>query len=289
MSPLTKLFVVLLVVLSMLLSAATVVFVNTVTDYKASLEKANQQNASQLAQAESRQAAAEAARLQAMESEKNAQNTINQMRQAANQTQQLIADRDAQLGDLRSKMAMLTADIARMTEALKASEDNKGKLQEQVAQLRTSNDQLLRQTGELNLTVSDLSNRLAVTERERQFLAEQLAEAKSQADQLSAAIRDAGLSPAQLAQSAGLRGGAPAINGVIRDTRTIAGIPYATISVGANDSVQRGMEFKVLSRDTGEFLGLLVVDSVEQNEATGRLAGPRVEQIRPGNEVRTQL
>ena len=46
------------------------------------------------------------------------------------------------------------------------------------------------------------------------------------------------------------------------------------------------MEFKVVNRDTGDFLGNLTVDSVEPNEATGRLDGPRVSDIKPGVEVK---
>ena len=49
------------------------------------------------------------------------------------------------------------------------------------------------------------------------------------------------------------------------------------------------MEFKVVDRATGNFLGTLTVDTVEPNEATGRLFGPSVAAIRPGVEVRTQL
>jgi hypothetical protein len=49
------------------------------------------------------------------------------------------------------------------------------------------------------------------------------------------------------------------------------------------------MEFKILDRQGGNFLGTLVVDSVEPNEATGRLEGPKVAEIRPGVEARTQL
>ena len=76
---------------------------------------------------------------------------------------------------------------------------------------------------------------------------------------------------------------------MIRDVRSINGIPYATISVGAADNVAKGMEFKVISHDGNKFLGVLKVDMVEQNEATGRLEGPNVAQVKPGADVKTQL
>jgi hypothetical protein len=90
--------------------------------------------------------------------------------------------------------------------------------------------------------------------------------------------------------AAGIRGpAAPAINGVIRAVKPIGGIPYATISVGSADGVAKGMEFKVVNRGTGDFLGILTVDSVDLNESTGRLSGPRTNDIRSGAEVKTQL
>jgi hypothetical protein len=288
LSPLTKLFVILLVLLSMLLSAATVVFVNTTENFKSSLDLTSRQLDAAKVNANRAQADVDAQRQQTQDAERRAQEATNTMRQTANQSQQLIADKDKQLADLSSKMAMQSADLTRVTEALSASESTKSKQSDQIAQLRTTNDTLLKQNGELNLSVSDLSNKLAVTERERSFLAEQLAETKSQGERLGAILRDQGVDPNQVAQ-VGIRGGAPAINGVIRDTRNIAGVPYATISVGAVDAVKKGMEFNIVNRDTGEFLGRLVVDSVEQNESTGRLAGPKLEQVRIGTEVRTQL
>ena len=81
----------------------------------------------------------------------------------------------------------------------------------------------------------------------------------------------------------------PKINGVVTDVRTIAGRPYATISVGSVDSVVKGMQFNVIDRESGNFLGILTVDTVEPNESTGQLQGPRVADVHKGVEVRTQL
>ncbi len=50
-----------------------------------------------------------------------------------------------------------------------------------------------------------------------------------------------------------------------------------------------GMRFNVIDPQRGDFLGYLTVDRVEDREATGRLQGPRLGEIRAGNEVRTQL
>ena len=155
--------------------------------------------------------------------------------------------------------------------------------------LRTSNDTFVRQASDLNASVSDLTNKLDVTERERKLLAEQLTQATGEAQRLGAgAVKGAGITPDRAGEYVN-RSGMPAINGVIRARQNIAGREYATISVGSADGVTRGMEFKVVDRTTGNFLGTLIVDTVEPNEAVGRLEGPRVAEIRPGVEVRTQL
>lgn len=288
MSPLTKLFVVLLVVLSLLTTAATVVYVNKEDVQKTTL--ANVQ-----AQLNGAQAAAQAARDELTAAQQNLQNVqaqANQSAQAAttdiNNRQQEISKLQVELAKGQSQQATQQLDISRLTEALNASQASTTALQTEVARLRSSNDNLVRQASDLNGSVSDLTARLEVTERERRLLAEQLTQASGENQRLSQIIRGANLSPGQ-ADTAVARSGLPAINGVIRDKRTIAGQEYATISVGTADGVQRGMEFKVLDRQNGNFLGTLVVDSVEPNEATGRLAGPGIAQIRPGVEVRTQL
>ena len=128
-------------------------------------------------------------------------------------------------------------------------------------------------------------------ERERRYLAEQLTDAKGTVDRQSSMLREAGINPMMASAQGGAaaRLGAPPINGVIRARREIAGVPYATISVGGNDGVAKGMEFKIIDRTSGNFLGILTVDSVESTEATGRLAGPKLTDVRPGVEVRTQI
>src|SRR5262249_45006275 len=158
-------------------------------------------------------------------------------------------------------------DVSRLTEALNATQAQASKGTEEIAHLRGDNDRLVKQSADLNGTVSDLTNKLDVTERERRLLAEQLTQVKGENGRLGMIIKGAQLTPQQQEMAAN-RSGMPSINGVVRDVRTIAGQQYATISVGAADSVTRGMEFKVIDRATGSFLGTLVVDTVEPNEST---------------------
>jgi len=286
LSPLTKTFVVLLVILSMLLSAATIVFVNANVARNTELQSTRER----LAQTEQRLAQAssesEAAQRILQDNLQNQAQQNEQLKQQINNINAQLIDRATQLGQAQSQIAMMSADVTRLTEGLQASERTKAALQEQNNQLRQTNDARLTENTQLNQRVNELTSTLEQTEAARRNLAEQLAEARNRTEQMGAQLKGVGLSTEQLA-AAGARV-APQVSGQVREVRPIAGIPYATISIGSNDGVRRGMEFRVVNPQTGDFLGMLTVESVELNESTGRLSGPKVAQIRQGNEVRSQ-
>ena len=72
------------------------------------------------------------------------------------------------------------------------------------------------------------------------------------------------------------------IEGVIKETRTVAGRTYASISVGSDDAVRRNVRLSVVDRK-GHVLGTITVTAVEPEEAIGVLSGPRVNEIRPND------
>ncbi len=288
MSPLTKLFVIMLVVLSLLLSAGTVVFVNQVANANANLKIAQDTLANREEAVKRLTAEVETAHADARTQVDAAERRVASMQQELNAANQNLVTAATELAQAKNQAQIQSVSVTTLTGALQGAQNTISTQQNQISELRGSNDKLATQNEQLNLTVTDLTNRLDVTERERRLLQEQLAEARGQAEKQGAMLRDMGVSPAQLA-SAGTRLSAPSISGVIRDVRSINGIPYATISVGAADNVAKGMEFKVISHDTNKFLGVLKVDMVEQNEATGRLEGPDVAQVKKGADVKTQL
>lgn len=287
MSPLTKLFVVLLVVLSLLMTASVVVFVNRVEDYKKTADTRQEELAAAKREAEQQMNEANAQRAQAERNENAATARLAAMNETKNQAQQQLADKSAQLAESARQLALQSLDVNRLTEALRASEAQKVQLNQAVASLRTENDRLLRQATELNTALSDKTNQLEVTERERRYAAEQLAEAQNASARANAQLKDLGVRPGET--SSGLKAGAPAINGVVKDVAPVNGVPYATLNVGTAADVQKGMQFNIIDRQSGTFLGILTIDTVEQNEAAGPLKGPHIDQIKQGNEARTQL
>jgi predicted nucleic acid-binding Zn-ribbon protein len=287
-SVLTKIFVVLLVVLSLLLSAATVTYVNTVDATRKQLDAAEARitnlNAEkgELAQTTSASLAnyenkiAEASRREAA------------LREQVTGIERMLASRDTELAQARLDVTLARADLNKLNSAVSAAVSMSGQLQQVVASLRSDNDRLRAENGDLNVSLTDRINTLDVTETQRRILAEQLTEARRRIDQLSGALSDRGVDPARLAET-GLSAGAPAIAGVIRSTQVIAEIPYATISLGVEDGVKAGMEFKIVDASTSRFLGILTVVRTDSNESIGRLTGPEVKSVAAGAMVRTQL
>ncbi|MFN4241783.1 MAG: hypothetical protein ACK4PI_00945 [Tepidisphaerales bacterium] len=288
MSPLTKILVILVVVLSLIQTAATVVFVSRVENANESLRTIREQLAANEAKLAAAQTALANSDAQVNTVRQQAQAQVAAAQQQLLTVQQQLADRDVKLAQLSSQAALQSTDLARATEALRASEDTKAKLTDANAELRRTNDELTRRVADLNVANADLTNRLEVTERERRFMQEQNAELQNQLARSNAALKDAGMPVPTVASAVGVGRGAPPINAVVREVRTIANIPYATISAGAADRVIPGMRFTVIDA-AGNFLGFLEVDNVQPNESAGRLSGPRVPDIRPGAEARTQL
>lgn len=285
MSPLTKVFVVLLVVLSLLLTAASVTFVYTIDDYRAGNERLKEEVQRLNASVAAREAAAASAQ-QASESRINAANVrVAQLESEVRGAQQQATQLNGRIAALELEKRQADAQLASeksKSDALVASND---RLFQQVMEFRTLADTRIKQIAELNQSVSDLTNKLAVTERERRFLAEQLADAQGKLEKAEAVFRQFNIP----AEAAAVKVMAPDIRGVIRARRDIAGVPYATISVGGRADVVKGMEFSVIDRNSGEFLGTLTIEAVEPNEAVGRLSGEKINRVQPGNEVRTQL
>lgn len=288
MSPLTKIFVVLLVVLSLVLSAATVTFVNTVDA-----------NAKALADARIRLDAATSEKNEAYASRDAAIASYEaRLAEAANQARALsdtiaslertIASKDADLAQARLDLTLARTDVNKLSTAAAAAVAMSEELRQITADLRSANDALRKENGELNVALTEKINELDVTETARRVLAEQLAEARRSNERFASALKDRGVDPANLTAT-GVAAGAPRIDGIIRSKLTIANIPHATISLGAEDGVKEGMEFNILDATNNRFLGKLTIVRVEVGAAVGRLTGPSLDAIAPGDVVRTQL
>ena len=289
MSALTKTFVLLHVVMSMLLAAGLIVFVNRVDDFQAT-SKSQQANL-RVAEARANDAAAELATVRAamQNVQQTAQARITQIQGEVDGRNKEILDLRTQLAEAQAQLATTQAALASSTEAQKVAQQNQGTLQGQLADLRKNHDRLMQQFTEANLSVNDLTARLAQTERLRRDFAEQVA---ALTEQINNAGADRARSDASGAEPAGGRLANPNVNvnGVVREKRVIAGVPYATISIGSADAVTKGMRLRVLGGRNGqEFLGYVDVTNVEPEQAIGRLTGPRINEVGQNSLVVSQL
>lgn len=293
MSPLTKLFVVLLVLVSIILTAGVVTFVNRVDPLQKQITalRAERDAKQQLLDQKTAESAAAIAVLQKANDDAIAEAAA--LRKEIDTAHATIAERDKTIATLETRNAVLTSTTEQQANAIKASEANKAELNNQILALRKDADERLRQIADYSTRVNKLVADLEQTERQRRNLAEQLTAMTDKAEKQAKLLLDMGVTPAQLAKAeVGVRAGAPAINGVIRSRRNIAGREYATISIGSQDQVAKGMEFNILDANTGAFLGKLRVEVVDQNEAVGEILpadSNALAQIKAGNLVKTQI
>ena len=270
MSPLTKTFVGLLVFTSLLNAAAIVVYVNK----EQTTEKDNAAlNAKNNALKTEIQTATEAAG--------NAQSQLlNQQTLAATEAAAKQSALDKAAADLAAK----DADNKQLARTVQAQNDNNTEQGAQLsvalatikadaqtlADLRDSNGKLVQGQAE-NEAFAARQKQLADTYlRQVKYDEEQIKKAMDTIRAYSSVIEQNHLSLPT--QTAPVVGGAP-VSGVVQDKQVVNGVTYLTISVGASDSVQPGMEFRVVDTQSvpQQFLGILTITEADPNSSIGRL------------------
>ena len=284
MSALTKLFVILLVLMSLLLSAATVVFVNRVDDWRKAAE-AFKQSAEQLSTSRDQwRIEAIAAKSRENEAVRKFNDAQDAARKAALDWATAKAGLDRQIADLTSarqraeaqaKDAMSMAALAEQTKKL--VETRVDGMLKTITDLQTANTKWISDNAELVRNNEIMARDLRTRD-------EQLAQLKLQVQQYGDMIDKAGLKVAEVsAKPVDVN-----LKGVVQGVQKDGGQVFATISLGTADRVERGMEFVVLSPNL-EFLGKLIVDKVDQTASFGHLEGPRIADVRENCQVRTKL
>jgi hypothetical protein len=290
LNTLTKLFVVLLVITSILTAAAAVVFVSRVQPMQTLLEAQKATADTLRAQASAANAALEKERALVTEGQMALENARKSDADQMRTLQSQVEGDQTTIAQLQAEKAGRDSTVNTLTSGMSEATATSDKLMEQVTALRASNDTLVKRNedyskanSELNATMEALHSREADAE-------EQLATAKENQQKLAAWAKDHSGNPDEILNASNPYGpGAPAISGVVREKSVINGKTWVTINVGSADGVAKGMKFYVLNG--GQFLGIVTVDTVDSNDAIGMLEGDaaKVSQVHAGNDVRTQI
>ena len=288
MSALTKIFVVLNVILSIILAAGITVWVNRQQNFLIAQNnltaKFNAATASAAKfEAESRALSDAKTQMQAQ-----LQKQLDAKQHDIDTLTATVTDRDSHIAQLNNNLAQTTAAQKTANDALMVAQTTLGKQSDEIGELRKNTLDLQKRSADLSFAVNTWTNKYEVADRSWRGAEEQVHQLQTDLQKSNEIIHKAGISldkPRTINGDALVR-----VEGVVRSKQEIGGVPYATISVGSADQVSPGMRFKIINPQLKDpFLGYLVVDSVEPNEAFGRLTGPHVNDVRPGVEVRTQL
>lgn len=284
MSVLTKIFVVLHVVVSLMLASGIIVYVNRTENFAANEKKAKEE------------ATRERAGRQVAEHEAIAARGDRDARilEADARSLSYRAALDAKIGEVAGIQQQLVAAQSAQTKAEDAARASdlaaQGALKTVDAQQKVINDTAAKLTA-MEKLYTETQTRVAQLTQERdglnatvRRLREDVVALTEQLDEMRKTV--SGKVASTDTNVAGGRETVLNLRGVVKAKRNINGIEYATISLGSADNVTKGMKFKVINKNN--FLGYLVVDSVEPNEAVGHLEGPNLVLVGPGSEVRTQ-
>lgn len=273
MSPLTKAFVVLVTVLSILLVALVVPFVaktGTLTNEISTL-----QTQVQVAEAAAVSATAAKTRLLAAQSGGN-------------------ADLEAAVNTLRSENLRLAQQLATATAGQQQAANELAKASATKTIMAQSGDRLTELVQDRTQALSAAQNELVIVKTRSAQLEQQNNELDAQVNTLTASLRlmkermaGAAGGPAASsytgAGSARVADNSKTVRGNVSDVESTNGITLIQINVGANDGLQAGS--KVLIYRGGDvYVATAIVDSVDGNVSVARVNQSN-DSIRAGDSV----
>ena len=266
MNAVTKVFIVLLVVCSLLLVAASVVFVHRMEDYRlqAKLAQDNEKVARQaeataLANSRASESVLQAQAVAGKSVIKNLEDRIQTARKDA-------VDALARVAELKQGEAAKDVEIAKQRGLAEQAVASAAALQTMTADLREKYIAATEQKNNVEATNAALVTKIAQLDQQVKMLVEQVAMLRDQNRRLQSAAADGNGDKSN-----------PALVGVVNDVHLIQDMYWATISLGSADHVERGMKF----------IGELIIDDVKPSESFGRLVGRKVNEVKKGMQVKT--
>jgi hypothetical protein len=264
----TKVFVALHVVLSLVLVSGLVVYVNRTDEFakQAQVAETNLKRERELRVLADQQAAA--ARGTASLAVAEAWSRVAPAHDAAAKAQ---AERETAIAERNAAVAARDAAVADVQTAKSESIAWAGKLPVAEAQKLDIVKQLLAseaKAAQYAARINDLeftkASLLATNLRKDETIAQLDADIERSKTVTPPRPNASGNTAGGIASMANLRG-------VVTARRAIQGTEYATISLGSSSNVMKGMRFRVI--DGQDFVGYIVIDNVEPQESVGHLIG----------------
>jgi septal ring factor EnvC (AmiA/AmiB activator) len=285
LSALTKIAVVLLVVTSLLLSAGVVVFVNKVEDFRKG-QMAEKDRGTQLSSANKNlQVQVESLNAQLVSMSKDFNGQIDRLKQDSSAKDAKILDLNTQLAKLDQDKKGVEVALANLTKVQEGLQGQLAAAQGQITDLRKYRDQLVDERHSLNVQLTDALAKVDALNRAYKNAEERLQGKSAMLDDLQRKVQNAGLDIGNLPK----RGneGTPQLEAVVSGVFNAGSKPWASITIGSKDNVEKGMKFNVINNN--EFLGYLTIQTTEPTEAAGVLEGPKIDKVKTGDQVKTQL
>ncbi len=282
MSTITKVFVVLTTVLSIVLSCLFIASAAQWDNYRKLAQRYQQERTAAIVEAQNL-----AASLQAALAMKD--DTIATLQRDLADAETRIADLTGKLGELQTTLAEVRDerlkfenDRTTLQQVLDVTTAQLQAAQKQLADLLNKNIDLQSRNTALNSRVLELTTQVTILTDEIRNAKEKLVACEKHAGELEQALAQGGAvapaaAPASLvAQAAAAR--------EIRGRITAVQDSYASIDIGQDAGVVPGMTFLVY-REGGVYLGELVIEKVRPKEAGGRLSSQVTGEIRKGDLV----
>ncbi len=281
MSILTKIFVVLATVLSLLLVALLVPFVQQSEELKVQKGDLEQQVSVLKQSAESASQREQAARAEATETKVAAE---AQRAELLDANSKLLSKLDTVEGNLTTRTAELREARSRNGELAGAQQLNAQIIETlskevndrraETLDLRTKNIALSNRVNELTTQSETLVQNVRLLKEQMAVLEETSVQPATQ--QTAGTVETAPV-------SVPVASGVP-VRGQITDVRQVGEVTFVALNVGANDQVREGMEFMIHKGNT--FLGNVIITKVDLNSAAGRVTLAKGE-IMPQQQVLT--
>jgi hypothetical protein len=276
--------VVLVAVLSVVLVALVVPFVASTENYQAQLREQTTLLRAAEAEATTAQAQVREQYTAAAAQREMLEMAAEGLSADLDATRAELASTETQLVEARANAQVQVAVNEALAQAVQQGQTRMDQMMAQVDSLRSQMLDVSADRNESDDTVAVLTGRNARLAEQLRRQTELLAAAEQEAQDLAQELID--LRPFVSGEGSAPPVASDRVSGEVVGVDSDRTPTLVQVNVGQRDGVRENMEF-IISRDT-QFLGTLIITTVDQREAVGTVQSPRGE-IRSGDSVQTGI